>query len=48
LCSGEHREHSIPIGRCIWNGAEPSVRSIITADRDKKDRNIGLFLRRIS
>ena len=47
-CSGEHREQSIPIGRCIWNGAEPSVRSIVTADRDKKDRNIGLFLRRIS
>ena len=27
-CSGEHRKHSIPIGRCIWNGAEPSVRRI--------------------
>jgi len=47
-CSGEHREHSVPIGRCIWNGAEPSVRSIVTVDHEKKDRNIGLFLRRIS
>src|ERR1035441_5278817 len=47
-CSGEHRQHSIPIGRCIWNGAESSVRRIVTVDSDKKQRNIGLFLRRIS
>jgi hypothetical protein len=47
-CSGEHRQHSIPIGRCIWNGAESSVRKIVTEDHDKKQRSIGLFLRRIS
>jgi hypothetical protein len=47
-CSGEHRQHSIPIGRCIWNGAESSVRRIVTVDADKKQRDIGLFLRRIS
>jgi hypothetical protein len=47
-CSGEHRQHSIPIGRCIWNGAESSVRRIVMVDADKKQRDIGLFLRRIS
>ena len=47
-CSGEHRQHSIPIGRCIWNGAESSVRKIMAVDSEKKQRQIGLFLRRIS
>jgi len=47
-CSGEHRQQSIPIGRCIWNGAESSVRRIIAVDSDNKPENIGLFLRRIS
>ncbi|MBV9183671.1 MAG: 5'-nucleotidase [Acidobacteria bacterium] len=47
-CSGEYHQHSIPIGRCIWNGAEPSVRRTINVGSDKKKRNIGLFLRRIS
>lgn len=47
-CSGEHRKLSIPIGRCIWNGAESSVRRMVTVDSDNKQRNIGLFLRRIS
>jgi hypothetical protein len=47
-CSGEHRQHSIPIGRCIWNGAESSVRRIVTVDSTKQQRHIGLFLRRIS
>jgi hypothetical protein len=47
-CSGEHRGQSIPIGRCIWNGAEPSVRRIMSAGSDNKPENIGLFLRRIS
>jgi hypothetical protein len=47
-CSGEHREHSIPIGRCIWNGAESSVRRITGVGSDNKQENIGLFLRRIS
>lgn len=47
-CSGEHRKHSIPIGRCIWNGAESSVRKIVTTAPDQKQKHIGLFLRRIS
>jgi hypothetical protein len=47
-CSGEYRQRSIPIGRCIWNGAESSVRRIVAMDSDKKQRHIGLFLRRIS
>jgi len=47
-CSGAHRNHSIPIGRCIWNGAESSVRKVVTVGLDDKPRNVGLFLRRIS
>ena len=47
-CSGEHRKQSIPIGRCIWNGAESSVRRIVAVDSENKQRHIGLFLRRIS
>jgi hypothetical protein len=47
-CSGEHRKLSIPIGRCIWNGAESSVRKIVAVDAEKKQQHIGLFLRRIS
>jgi hypothetical protein len=47
-CSGEHRQRSIPIGRCIWNGAEGSVHRLIASDGDKKMRHIGLFLQRIS
>jgi len=48
LCSGEHRQHSIPLGRCIWNGAEDSVRRIITTNPDHKEVWAGLFLPRIS
>jgi hypothetical protein len=47
-CSGGHREHKIPLGRCIWNGAESSVRRIIGVDSGQKQKEIGLFLRRIS
>ncbi len=47
-CSGEHRKESIPIGRCIWNGAEGSVRRIITLNSDKKEVHVGLFHPRIS
>lgn len=47
-CSGEHQGRSIPIGRCIWNGAEPSVRRIMVVGSDSKPENVGLFLRRIS
>jgi hypothetical protein len=47
-CSGEYRQQSIPIGRCIWNGAESSVRRLVATGPDDKARQIGLFLRRIS
>jgi len=47
-CGGQHRTKSIPIGRCIWNGAESSVRKITASGSDGKQRDIGLFLRRIS
>lgn len=47
-CSGEHRKESISIGRCIWNGAEGSVRRIITLDSEKKEIHVGLFQQRIS
>lgn len=47
-CSGEHRQQSIPIGRCIWNGAEGSVRRIIKTDAQQTRHHIGLFLQRIS
>jgi hypothetical protein len=47
-CSGQHRKKSIPIGRCIWNGAESGVRKIIATSSENKQRDIGLFLRRIS
>ncbi|MHB8523254.1 MAG: 5'-nucleotidase [Limisphaerales bacterium] len=47
-CSGEHRQESIPIGRCIWNGAEGSVRRIITLNKEKKEVHVGLFHPRIS
>lgn len=48
FCSGEHRKQSIPIGRCIWNGAEGSVRRIIVTNSEKKPTHVGLFQQRIS
>ena len=47
-CSGEHRHESIAIGRCIWNGAEGSVRRIITLSTEKEEIHAGLFHPRIS
>ncbi|MSU35393.1 MAG: 5'-nucleotidase [Pedosphaera sp.] len=47
-CTGEHRQQSIPLGRCIWNGAESDVRRIIAPDTQKTTHHIGLFLQRIS
>jgi hypothetical protein len=47
-CSGEHRHESIPIGRCIWNGADGCVRRIITLNSEKKEIHVGLFHPRIS
>ena len=47
-CTGEHRQQSIPLGRCIWNGAESDVRRVIATDAQKTEHHIGLFLQRIS
>lgn len=47
-CTGAHRNHSIPIGRCLWNGAEGSARRIITFNSEKKEVYVGLFHPRIS
>lgn len=47
-CSSEHRRESLPLGRCIWNGAEGSVRRIIIVGADKKELHVGLFHPRIS
>jgi|ERR1019366_5147324 hypothetical protein len=47
-CSGVHRQQSIPLGRCIWNGAESSVRRIITSNSKGRKIWAGLFLPRIS
>jgi len=47
-CGGEHSKKSIPIGRCLWNGAEGSARRIITTGPDNKPAWSGLFHPRIS
>lgn len=47
-CTGEHRNKSIPIGRCLWNGAESSVRRIVTLNAEKKEIHAGLYQQRIS
>lgn len=48
LCSGTHRSHEIPIGRCVWNGAEGSVRRIVTSTPEGKTLHVGLYQQRIS
>jgi hypothetical protein len=47
-CSGKYRNQSIPLGRCIWNGAESSARRIIAKNSEMKDVWQGLFNSRIS
>lgn len=47
-CSGVNRHQFIPLGRCVWNGAESSARRIVTTGTDKKELWGGLFLQRIS
>jgi hypothetical protein len=47
-CTGEHRSKSIPIGRCLWNGAEGSARRIVLVGAEKKETWAGLFHPRIS
>lgn len=47
-CSGPYRKQSIPLGRCIWNGAQGSVRRIISLNEHNKEIWAGLFHPRIS
>lgn len=47
-CAGEYRKMSIPIGLCLWNGAERSARRIITKAADQSEIWAGLFHPRIS
>jgi len=47
-CAGEHSKKSIPIGRCLWNGAECSARRIMTTGAENKPLWSGIFHPRIS
>jgi hypothetical protein len=47
-CAGEHSKKSIPIGRCLWNGAQSGVRRIVTVNAEKKVIHSGLYQQRIS
>ncbi len=47
-CGGQHGKQSIPIGRCLWNGAENSARRIVVNGVDKKPIWAGLFHPRVS
>jgi len=47
-CAGEHHGETIPLGRCIWNGAQDSVRRIMVAGPESKPAWVGLFHPRIS
>lgn len=47
-CTGEHRRQSIPIGRCIWNGAESSARKIMWKNAEGEFEFAGISNRRIS
>ena len=47
-CSGEHRRESLPLGRCIWNGADGTVHRIVVLDKEKKEIHVGLYNPRIS
>ena len=47
-CAGEHSKKSIPLGRCLWNGAQSGVRRIVTVSAEKKEIHAGLYQQRIS
>ncbi len=47
-CAGAHRGQSLPIGRCLWNGAEASARRITTKNAAGKPVWAGLFHPRVS
>lgn len=46
--TGKHQDQLLPIGRCIWNGAQNGVRRIETIDPSGKHHWIGLHHHRIS
>lgn len=43
-CSGEHRNHQIPLSQCLFNGAQQDLKEIM----DSKGRRLGLYHPRIS
>lgn len=43
-CSGEHRNHLIPLSHCLFNGAQHDLKEI----QDFKGKRIGLYHPRIS
>jgi hypothetical protein len=43
-CGGEHRKQQIPLGRCLFNGAQQDVKEI----HDLKGKQLGLYHPRIS
>jgi len=46
--SGKHKGQLLPIGQCIWNGAQNDVRRIESKDVSGKLKWVGLYLHRIS
>ncbi len=46
--SGKYKGQLLPIGRCIWNGAQNGVRRIEITDAKGKNQWIGLHHHRIS
>ena len=46
--AGKYNDQLLPIGRCIWNGAQSGVRRIENKDSDGKSRWMGLHHNRIS
>jgi hypothetical protein len=46
--TGKYQGQLLPIGRCIWNGAQNGVRRIETTDSNGKQHWIGLHHHRIS
>jgi hypothetical protein len=46
--SGKHKGQMLPIGKCIWNGAQNGVRRIEVKDATGKMQWVGLYHHRIS
>ena len=47
-CGGQHRGSELPLGRCLWNGAETDAQLIEPIDNKGKSQWIGIYHRRIS